>query len=129
MTLLIALTIAALFGVGTFLMLKRDLINVGAGIIMLSNGSILFVMASALQVGSAPIYPLPEQAIISDPLVQALALTAIVISFGITALLLSIIYRTALDHGSVGQDELVAQERQEQAAVEADEPAYEEELA
>lgn len=129
MTLLFAVTIAMLFGAGTFLMLKRDLFQVAAGIIMLSNGAILFVMASALHIGLAPIYPLPEQATISDPLVQALALTAIVISFGVTALLLGIIYRTALDHDSLDQEVLLEQERQEQAAEEADEASYEEEFA
>lgn len=129
MTLLFALTVAVLFGIGTFLLLKRDLFQVVAGVIMISNGTILFVMASALRVGHAPIYPLPEQAVISDPLVQALALTAIVISFGVTALLLSIVYRTALDHESIGQDELLAQERREQAAEEdeAHRALYEEE--
>jgi multicomponent Na+:H+ antiporter subunit C len=129
MTLLLAMTIAILFGVGTFLLLQRDLIQVAAGIIVLSNGAILFVMASALRRGTAPIYPLPAQATVSDPLVQALALTAIVISFGVTALLLSIIYRTAMDHGSIYEDELLAQERQEQAAEEDDALSYAEERA
>jgi multicomponent Na+:H+ antiporter subunit C len=118
MNFLLALTIAVVFAVGIFLLLARDLLRVVAGIIMISNAAILFVMAMARRIGRPPIYPLPENAPISDPLVQALALTAIVISFGLTALLLGIVYRTALDHRSLAGRELAEQERREQAAEE-----------
>jgi multicomponent Na+:H+ antiporter subunit C len=93
MTVLFALAVAILFGTGAFLMLKNDLIRVVAGIILISNAAILFIMATGLTRGAAPIYPLPEGATVSDPLVQAMVLTAIVISFSVTALLLSLVYR------------------------------------
>lgn len=118
MNFLLALTVAVVFAVGVYLLLARDLLRVVAGIIMISNAAILFVMAMARRTGQPPIYPLPEDAPISDPLVQAMALTAIVISFGLTALLLGIVYRTALDHRSLAGRELAEQERREQAAEE-----------
>ncbi len=93
MNVLLALAVAVLFGSGTFLMLKHDLIRVAAGVLMISNATTLFIMTVSLHRGRAPIYPLPEDQPISDPVVQSLALTAIVIGFGLTALLLVIIFR------------------------------------
>ncbi len=110
MILLFALTVATLFGIGTSLLLERDLIRVVAGTIVISNASILLIMSCNLTRGVAPFYPLRERGTISDPVVQALALTAIVISFGITALLLSMVYRVAIEHQSTDQLKLVALE-------------------
>jgi multicomponent Na+:H+ antiporter subunit C len=101
MTLLFALAVAILFGTGAFLLLKNDLLRVVAGVIMISNAAALFIMATGLFRGVAPIYPLAENAVVSDPLVQAMVLTAIVISFGVTALLLSLVYRVYMVHQSI----------------------------
>jgi multicomponent Na+:H+ antiporter subunit C len=101
MNLLLAFTVAVIFGVGTFLMLKHDLIRVVAGVLMISNAATLFIMSVGLSRGRAPIYPFPAGATLSDPLVQSLTLTAIVISFGLTALLLTIIYRTYTHYGTL----------------------------
>ncbi len=101
MNLILALAVAVIFGVGTFLMLKHDLIRVVAGVLMISNAATLFIMSVGLSRGRAPIYPFPEGATLSDPLVQSLTLTAIVISFGLTALLLTIIYRTYTHYGTL----------------------------
>ena len=101
MNLLLAFAVAVLFGVGTFLMLKHDLIRVVAGVLMISNAASLFIMSVGLSRGRAPIYPFSGEATLSDPLVQALTLTAIVISFGLTALLLTIIYRTYTHYGTL----------------------------
>ncbi|MDP8923884.1 MAG: sodium:proton antiporter [Chloroflexota bacterium] len=93
MTLLLALTIAALFGSGTYLLLQRDLIRVAAGVLLISNSASLFIMAAGLSRGVAPIYPLPAATPVSDPLAQAMVLTSLVITFATTALLLSLIVR------------------------------------
>jgi multicomponent Na+:H+ antiporter subunit C len=93
MTLLLALTIATLFGSGAYLLVKRDLIRVVGGVILLSNAANLFIVAAGLSRGVEPIYPLPPDRSVSDPLVQALVLTAIVIGFGTVAVLLGLIYR------------------------------------
>jgi multicomponent Na+:H+ antiporter subunit C len=93
MTLLLALTIAALFGSGAYLLLKHDLVRVVAGVLLISNSASLFIIASGLSRGVAPIYPLPPGAIVSDPLAQAMVLTSLVITFATTALLLSLVFR------------------------------------
>ncbi len=106
MNLLLALTVAVLFGAGTFLMLKHDLIRVVAGVIMISNAVNLFIMSVGLARGRAPVYPLRENGVVSDPLVQAMTLTAIVIGFGLSALLLAIVYRVYTQYGTLhGFDE------------------------
>lgn len=110
MILLFALVVALLFGVGTFLMLKRDLLRVVGGVILVSNAATFFIIAAGLRQGRAPIYPLPEGVEISDPLVQAMALTAVVISFGITAFLLSLVYRVYTIHDTLDQIELFQQD-------------------
>lgn len=100
MTLVLALVVAALFGSGAYLLLKQDLIRMVGGVILLSNSINLFIVAAGLSRGREPIYPLPAGEPLSDPLVQALVLTAIVIGFGTVAVLLGLIYRmgrTALE--------------------------------
>ena len=116
MTLLLALAPALLFGAGVYLLLQRDLLRDVAGMILASNAATLFVLATGLQRGRAPILPVPDGTTASDPLVQAMALTAIVISFGVSALLLSLVYAVWETHGTIDQgDLLAAQTRQEQA--------------
>lgn len=99
MTLLISLTIAVIFGAAAYLMLKRDLIRVITGMILLGNAANLFIMAAGLRRGRAPIVPSDHD--LSDPLVQAMTLTAIVISFGVATLVLSVVYRVYDSHHSV----------------------------
>lgn len=114
MTLLLSITIAILFGAGATLLLKSDLIRIVVGTVLIANAANLFLMSSGLTRGAAPLYPLPDGGLVSDPLVQAMTLTAIVIGFSITALLLAIAYRAYLDLESVELDELEeAEEREE----------------
>lgn len=101
MTALTAFAVAVMFGSGSYLLLKRDLIKVIGGMVLISNSANLFIMSSGLTRGREPIYPLPEGKTISDPLVQAMTLTAIVISFGVSALLISMVYRVYQTHHSV----------------------------
>ncbi len=96
MTFVFALGVAILFGTGAYLLLKRDLIRVVAGVILISNAVTLFILAAGLTRGAAPIYPLPEDRPVSDPLVQSMALTAIGITCGVSALLLSLVYRVSI---------------------------------
>ncbi len=116
MILILSLGVAVLFGAGAYLLLKEDLLRVIIGIILLGNAANLFIMAAALTRGAAPIYPLPDLDPISDPLVQAMTLTAIVISFGVAALLLALTYRVYVAHLSVDLRQLVEAE-QAQAAL------------
>jgi multicomponent Na+:H+ antiporter subunit C len=98
--------IGILFMAGSYLLMEHDLIRVVAGVVLISNAANLFIMAAALTRGRAPILPLANKFDTSDPVVQAMTLTAIVISFGVSALLLAIVYRVYLSHRTVDIDEL-----------------------
>lgn len=120
MTLVYAVTVATLFGSGAYLMLKSDLLRVVVGMVLISNAANLFIIASGLSQGVPPIYPLPDDGVVSDPLVQAMTLTAIVISFSVAALLLSLVYRVYTSHLSLDLEDLDAAEEREEAAQERD---------
>jgi multicomponent Na+:H+ antiporter subunit C len=117
-TLIYAVTVASLFGSGVYLMLKSDLLRVVVGMVLISNAANLFIMSAGLSLGAPPVYPLPDDMMISDPLVQAMTLTAIVISFAVSALLLSLVYRVYTSHLSLDLDDLAAAEEREEAAQE-----------
>lgn len=119
MTLLFSLAIAGLFTVGAYLMLKRDLVRLIAGMIMVGNAANLFIMASALRRGSAAILPGNGRET-ADPLVQAMVLTAIVISFAVAALALVIVYRVYTSHYSMDLEELSIAEEEESVLQEPD---------
>ena len=118
--------IGILFMAGSYLLMKHDLIRVVAGVVLISNAANLFIMAAALTRGRAPILPLANKYDVSDPVVQAMTLTAIVISFGVSALLLAIVYRVYLSHRTVDIDELgdveTRQMQQEERTELQDEP-------
>ena len=126
MTVYSALVIAVVFASGTFLLLQRDLTRVVVGIILVSNSAALFIISSGLSRGVAPILPL-EGGEASDPLVQAMALTALVIGFGVAALLLAMVYRLYTTHETVDLEEIADAEMREAEALErADDPEREE---
>lgn len=118
MTFLTSLAIAVIFGSGAYLILQRDLLRMVVGILLISNAANLFVVASGLFRGRPPILPLAEGAVASDPLVQAMALTAIVISSSITALLFALVYRLYTSHRTIDLEEISAREVQEAEALE-----------
>jgi multicomponent Na+:H+ antiporter subunit C len=99
MTLLVSIAVGVMFGVGAYLMLKRDLIRVITGMVLLGNAANLFIMSAGLRRGGAPLVDSGKD--LSDPLVQALTLTAIVISFATATLVLSLVYRVYDSHHSV----------------------------
>ena len=126
MTVYAALVVAVVFASGTFLLLQRDLTRVVVGIILVSNSAVLFIISAGLTRGVAPILPLEDEGA-SDPLVQAMALTALVIGFGVAALLLAMVYRLYATHGTIDLEEIAAAEMREAEALErADDPEREE---
>jgi multicomponent Na+:H+ antiporter subunit C len=119
MNLVFALAAAALFGVGAYLILQRDLVRLALGVVVISQASVLTLIASSLERGAPAIYPLPAGSL-SDPLSQAMALTAIVIGMAVTALLLVLILRVAIAFRSdelaeVAEEEAALDERLEEA--------------
>ena len=95
MTTTLALVAAALFAVGTYLVLQRKLSRIIIGIGLLGHGAnVLFVVSGSR--GTSPLVGSGDPSRFSDPLPQAMVLTAIVITFGVTAFLLALAYRSWL---------------------------------
>lgn len=104
MILAFALTISVLFGCGAYLLLHRDLIRVTAGVALISQSAVLTLLASSLGRGQAPLLPVDEQRTVSDPLTQAMALTALVIGLATTGLLVALVERVTAAHRDTGGD-------------------------
>ncbi|MDN5936033.1 MAG: sodium:proton antiporter [Nitrosospira sp.] len=113
MNVVVALAVGILFGAGVHLMVQRDMIKLAAGMQLISSAAALFLVAAGFGAGEAPILPIKNMKNLADPLAQALALTAIVISFGITVLLLRIILAIARTHDTIEMEDLVAAEMTE----------------
>jgi multicomponent Na+:H+ antiporter subunit C len=94
-TVLLAATAGTLFAIGTYLVLQRKLSRIIIGIALLGHGANVLMVSSG-RAGNAPIIGNADSDDLADPLPQALALTAIVIGFGVTALLLALAYRSWL---------------------------------
>ncbi len=118
MTLAISLVVAVVFGSGAYLILQRDLLRMVVGVVLISNSASLFIIAAGLTEGVVPILPLPGDAQVSDPLVQAMALTAIIITSSVTALLLSLVYRLYTSHKTVDLEVISEAELREAEALE-----------
>jgi multicomponent Na+:H+ antiporter subunit C len=115
------LAAAAMIGCGVYLILERSLTRVLVGLVMLGNGVNVLFLVSGGPAGRAPIVGSGTSPM-SDPLPQALVLTAIVISLGTTAFVLAMAYRS---WQLTGHDDV--QDDVEDAAIrllaEADEPS------
>ncbi|MFL6044763.1 MAG: NADH-quinone oxidoreductase subunit K [Propionibacteriaceae bacterium] len=118
MILALALTAAFLFGSGAYLLLKRDLIRVVAGVMLISQSALVTIIGSSLSRGDAPIAVQPGETV-SDPLPQALALTALVIGLATVALLLALVHRVIVVLHTAERDELAAGEAAHDAALES----------
>ncbi len=120
MILALSLAIGVLFGSGAFLLMKPDLFRIVVGIVLIANAANLALMASGLDRGRAPIHPTNGERV-SDPLVQAMTITALVIGFAVTALLLSLAYRVYVSSRSVDLDELSHAEARHEEELEREE--------
>lgn len=114
MLVLLAAAVAVMFGTGVHLLLSRDLVRVVGGSILISNASNLLLMSVGLTRGQAPIHPLNPGQAVSDPVVQALTLTSVVISFAISAFLLSLVQRVYATHHTLDFEDVLAEERREE---------------
>ncbi|AEH60890.1 multisubunit sodium/proton antiporter, MrpC subunit (2.A.63.1) [Methanosalsum zhilinae DSM 4017] len=132
MNIFLLLTISIAFGIGTFLILRRDIIKMIIGIVILSHSVHMMIVAmgafdgikAPIIEGSpdkesgiifqdslaegilAPVVPHTTEVLHMDPLVQAIVLTAIVINLAITAFLLILAYRIYEEYGTMDADEL-----------------------
>jgi multicomponent K+:H+ antiporter subunit C len=106
MKIILSLAIGALAGSGVWLILRPRTFQVIIGLSILSYAVNLFIIAMArVRIGAAPVLAATgagNASLYSDPLPQALVLTAIVISFATTALFLVVLLAsrglTGTDH-------------------------------
>ena len=105
MELLTSISVGVMTMAGVYLMLRVRMFSVLLGLTLLSYAVNVFVFASGrLRIGMPPI--IGAQQTYADPLAQALVLTAIVISFAMTAfvVVLAIAAYTRLGHDRVQPD-------------------------
>lgn len=107
MSVLLAFTAAVLFVLGTWLLLQRRLTRIVVGLGLIGHGTNILLITSGGPGGLPPVIGRGAADDFADPLPQALALTAIVITFGVTAFLLAMAYRSwQLTHDDVVADDL-----------------------
>jgi multicomponent Na+:H+ antiporter subunit C len=92
-SIVLAAAAGTLVAIGAYLLFQRKLSRIIIGLGLLSHGANV-LMITAGDEGAAPLIGNADESSFADPLPQALALTAIVISFGTTALLLALAYRS-----------------------------------
>lgn len=102
--------VGILFAVGVYLILSRSLLRIVLGTSLLTHGvHLLLLTMSRLKTGAAPL--LGEAAgTYADPLPQALILTSIVISFGVTAFFFVLAYKAYRNLGTDDMEQLRGQE-------------------
>lgn len=104
-SLMIAL-VGILVAVATYLVLSRSVLRVIVGTAILSHAvHLLLLTVGGLKKGGVPLIGQTEGPL-TDALPQALILTAIVISFAVTAFLLVLAYRMYLMNGTDDLGEL-----------------------
>ena len=92
--LTLALVAGALIACGVYLITERSLSRILIGVVLASNGvNVLFLVASG-PAGGAPIIGLTPGPQMSDPLPQAMVLTAIVITLSVAAFVMTMAYRS-----------------------------------
>ena len=110
MTVVLAATAAVLFGIGTYLLLQRKLSRIIIGLALLTHGANVLLITAGRR-GEPPLIGTGDPKDFADPMPQALALTAIVITFGVTTLLLALAYRSwLLTRDDEVQDDLADRE-------------------
>lgn len=97
--------IGGLFGLGTYMILRGSIISVAIGIVLLAHAANVFIFViTGTENRHAPILiEETDPASMADPLPQALILTAIVISLGITAFVI-VLVRTV--YNKIGKENI-----------------------
>lgn len=109
MEILLSIVTGFLFAVGVYMVLRRSILKFIIGIILISNATNLLVFLSAGIVQGKPVFidaSATSETIKTDPLPQALVLTAIVIGFGIIVFTLALKYKFFSITGTDDLDQL-----------------------
>jgi multicomponent Na+:H+ antiporter subunit C len=107
---IIAVTVGVLFACGLFMVLRRNLLKLVIGLVLISNAANLTIFAAGRMTRGTPAL-IPEGAELppvpfANPLPQALILTAIVIGFGLVAFAFVLVYRAYQELGTMNSDDL-----------------------
>jgi multicomponent Na+:H+ antiporter subunit C len=106
MEIIMAILAGTLFASGVYLILQKQLLRIVFGTALISHGAHLFILTMGqLKRGAAPVIKEGVEQYV-DPLPQALILTSIVISFGVTSFLLVLAYRTYKTNHSDNMEQL-----------------------
>lgn len=110
MNLLLPVLAGVLFAGGSYLLMQRTLTRIVLGIAMWGHAANIVLLTAGGPPGEPPIVAdgeAVEPARFADPLAQAMALTAIVITFAIVVFLLALAYRSwTLTGGDIAEDDL-----------------------
>ncbi|AVQ99441.1 Na(+)/H(+) antiporter subunit C [Oceanobacillus sp. M65] len=106
MEIIILILSGILFATAIYNLLQKQLLRIVIGTALLSHGAHLFILTMGkLKTGQPPILT-DGVSDYTDPLPQALILTSIVISFGVTSLLLVLAYRTTQENKTDNMEQL-----------------------
>ena len=93
-SLTLCLLVGVLSACGVYLFLSRSLVRILFGMLLMGNAINLLFMVASGEPGRAPITRLYEASEMSDPLPQAMVLTAIVISLAMSAFVMALAHRS-----------------------------------
>lgn len=98
--------IGLLFSAGVYLLVERSITRVLLGVLVLSNATNLLLLTAGGPEGDPPLVGRFTVEGFADPLAQAMILTAIVITMGLAAFVLALIYRayTLLSADAISDD-------------------------
>ena len=95
---ILVIAVAVLYSSGFYLLLQRSLMRVVFGITALGHAANISLLLTDEAITLPPLLT-GHEGELSDPLPQAMTLTAIVITFGVTTFLLALAYRVWLGDG------------------------------
>ena len=122
----LATVLGLLFAIGTFLVLRRDVVRVVWGVAIMSQAANVYLVTAGIGLTGDPNVGVPvlghggAEGAVADPLVQALVLTAIVIGFGTTAFALVLTFRVYEEHGTIDLEDLATNPFEEAGRMVAD---------
>lgn len=94
---IMAVVVGLMYAAAIYMMLRRSIVKLVIGLMLLSNAANLLIFTSAgMTRGAPPLIPegaMAPERLVADPLPQALILTAIVIAFGVLAFAVVLIHR------------------------------------
>jgi len=110
MELIISVVSGVLLAASFYLLMRRNLLRFVIGVIILGNGvNLLIFTMGRLTRAKPPVIPKGQKVLegaYANPLPQALILTAIVISFGLLAFTLVLVYRNFAANETIQSDEV-----------------------